>query len=685
MTIKTLICDIETDGLDATRVWVIVGYDVDTEEYFILDNPDTMKQEAEELFAKYDRIVGHNFIQFDAPVLDKVLGIQIPHEKLWDTLVVSRMRYIAAAGGREHSLAAWGERLGYPKVEHEDWSKYSKEMLHRCKVDVELNYKVYVKLLKETRGFSKLSLDVEFYMAKMLKDQRDHGFPIDTEAMKKRYREIEEEARTLEDQVLEEFIPVLKPIVVKQMVTVRKPKVNKDGTLSKVGLKSFYSEEEIDSGMVSGLFCPLKLVEFNIRSTPQVRERLDKVGWRPVEFTDKGNAKLSRANLETLPSDAPECFFKLQKLFNLKSQMSTLDTWYNAMDSQGRIHGSVTSPGTWTHRCTHDKPNTANIAQNLRTLWVPPKGSVLMGSDAAGIQLRVLAHLMGDEEYIRQILEGDIHTFNMEMAGFDKRSQAKTFIYAWVLGAGYEKIGAIAEINTVEQARQLIKDNKAVAKKMLTKAKRTKQWKDSKDLYCPEIDAVLIGRMVKGYLLEKSFLTNLPELVKLQERMKEIGERGYMDCWDGRKIFIPPYKKRETLAAHLQGFEASLMKLARGIWTKKCKALGLADVQCLSDVHDEWQTTVPRKLVTQHEIIEFESEDAAEDWERERGGRIWSMPRKLSTESYDKETGAGKYAVYYSQVGEIQVRAIRKAGQILGTKCPMDGDYVIGLNWAETH
>jgi DNA polymerase I-like protein with 3'-5' exonuclease and polymerase domains len=67
----------------------------------------------------------------------------------------------------------------------------------------------------------------------------------------------------------------------------------------------------------------------------------------------------------------------------------------------------------------------------------------LLGCDASQLELRVLAHYMKDKKYIHQILHGDIHTTNQQMAGLETRDQAKTFIYALIYGAGAAKIGYI--------------------------------------------------------------------------------------------------------------------------------------------------------------------------------------------------------------------------------------------------
>ena len=73
-------------------------------------------------------------------------------------------------------------------------------------------------------------------------------------------------------------------------------------------------------------------------------------------------------------------------------------------------------------------------------------GYKLVGCDASGLELRMLAHYLAfydGGEYAKTVIEGDIHSLNQEAAGLETRDQAKTFIYAFLYGAGDAKIGEI--------------------------------------------------------------------------------------------------------------------------------------------------------------------------------------------------------------------------------------------------
>lgn len=99
-------------------------------------------------------------------------------------------------------------------------------------------------------------------------------------------------------------------------------------------------------------------------------------------------------------------------------------------DGEWRVPAVAISIGTNTFRMRHR--NVVNIPSRglypLRDLFIAGEGKQVLGCDGSGLELRMLAHFMRDVEYIKVVLEGDIHSFNQEMAGLPTRDMAKTFI-----------------------------------------------------------------------------------------------------------------------------------------------------------------------------------------------------------------------------------------------------------------
>ena len=154
---SSLVFDIETDDLDATKIWCISTCDTNTEE--LNSYYGNTLQEGLSKLQDADKLIGHNIIGFDIPVIRKLTGIDLSTKPLVDTLVLSRLFNPVREGN--HGLESWGFRLKFPKIEFEDYGHFSQEMVTYCENDVLLNKKVYDALSKEKQGFSRDSINLE--------------------------------------------------------------------------------------------------------------------------------------------------------------------------------------------------------------------------------------------------------------------------------------------------------------------------------------------------------------------------------------------------------------------------------------------------------------------------------------------------------------------------------------------
>ncbi len=539
-----LFIDIETDGLDPTRVWCIVVDDGDTVTKFTPDKVDQFPRWLENQDDYF--IVGHNILEFDVPVLNRLLGMTIKTEECYDTLVLSRLGDPVRSGG--HSLEAWGNTLGYPKIKHEDWSEFSPDMMDRCARDVEITKQVYENLKVELQSFTAESVRLEHDVTAIFNRMRWDGFTLDVERAHKLLCLVKAEAGVIETEVLSYFQPVTKPMA------TRRPRHNKDGSVSKVGLGMFTTKDMAKCKMtlddVIGELSPVVMESFNLGSPKQVNERLNKLGWKPTERTQSGEwFTISETNLNTIPDTAPQCVRNLSRMLMLRSRVKLIKGWLDASyHKDNKVHGSIISIGAITHRCAHRNPNMANIpavsspyGRECRSCFRPSASDrVIVGADASSIQLRMLAHYMGDKDYINAILTGDIHTYNQEAAGIATRDQAKTFIYAWLLGAGDAKIGQIVG-----------------------------------------------GNAKRGRELKAKFIKNIPALAELKLRAKVAADRGYLVGLDGRRLSIK--SEHYALSSYLQGGEAVVMKWAMRHVYEEIRDYQY-DARFVAFVHDEWQT-----------------------------------------------------------------------------------------------
>jgi len=152
-----IVGDLETNGLlgeGVDTIWCGSFKDIDTGEIFRYIPDDVI--EMTYLFSQSSRIIMHNGVDFDREIVKLILGYTIPLDKMWDTLIWSKLLNPdrKSPNGwkgkpKPHSIEAWGMRFKRKKPDHDDWSKFSTEMLHRCDEDREIGELTYLQLLKE--------------------------------------------------------------------------------------------------------------------------------------------------------------------------------------------------------------------------------------------------------------------------------------------------------------------------------------------------------------------------------------------------------------------------------------------------------------------------------------------------------------------------------------------------------
>jgi DNA polymerase I-like protein with 3'-5' exonuclease and polymerase domains len=504
-----IILDIETN-LAHDKIWVVVTRNIDTDEWFTFKTPELLQT----YINNATEIVAHNGIFFDFPVLKRVWGVTVRKSQVVDTLVLSRLYNPSLEDG--HSLAAWGQRLGFAKGEFTDFdSGWSKEMEEYCIQDTLVTKKLYEHLTQEMKNdYSKESITLEHEVAIIVAEQERNGFKLN-------------EAGAL--QLLSILKTKLDAIQV-EMAIIFPDKVT-TGRVHKTSGK------------------PLKdIIEpFNPGSRQQIAERLTEKGWKPNKFTEKGSVIVDETTLESL--DFPEAK-TLAEYMMLQKRIAQIDSWLEALGKDGRVHGRVITNGAVTGRMTHMKPNMAQVPNSgspygheCRDLWIVEKGYKLVGIDASGLELRMLAHYMNDNVYTHEVVSGDIHTANQTAAGLQTRNQAKTFIYAFLYGAGSAKIGSIVG-----------------------------------------------GSAKEGQKLIDSFLRNTPKLKALREKVARIyAKEGWLPGLDGRKLLVRA--EHSALNTLLQGAGAIVMKQAVVILHKKLRQSKI-DFKIVANVHDEWQIEV---------------------------------------------------------------------------------------------
>lgn len=525
--------DIETN-VPPTKIWGAYTYDTDSGEYKWHERAETLIP----LLQKAEQIIGHNLIGFDGPILNKLWKTKIGSTKATDTLTISRLLNPSIEGG--HSLDAWGKRLGLKKTDYkrlywrllgvrnpkrdgvEHFNDPNLAVLKKyCKRDVELLVKLHKHLEKEffDNEFSVRSLSLEHMVAAIVQKQVQNGFTFDIPKAQELLATLSGRLADIEGDLQSTFPPI---------VTER--------WSEKTG-KRLKDSVEI----------------FNPASRKQIAERLISLGVKFSSTTEKGNVIVDEKVLDSI--DLPEAAL-LNEYLMLQKRISQIKSWFEEVQEDGKIHGRVITNGAITGRMTHQSPNMAQVpsvsspyGSDCRDCFTARDDWALVGIDASGLELRMLAHYMKDDEYTKELLNGDIHTKNQEAAGLPDRPKAKTFIYAFLYGAGDAKIGAI-----------------------------------------------IGGSASQGKEIKARFLSQTPALARLQSKVAEQAGSGWVPGLDGRKVWVR--SEHAALNTLLQSAGAIVMKQALVILWRNLGKNRIPFGFC-ANVHDEWQIETPREYADQ--------------------------------------------------------------------------------------
>ena len=558
-----IIFDLETDGLlpDVSKIHCIAMTVEGAKAAQVFANEEGYDclEQGLEIMSSAEGLIGHNIIGYDLPVLKKILGWEPSnHTELSDTLVVSRLayshmmtadvkkKYIPTKLYGSHSLKAWGYRLGMAKGDfnHEttDWSKFTDEMAGYCATDVALTSILFDHLCETECSDEAVKLEHEF--AHVIQRQVENGFAFDVKKGQELYVSLlkrqEELGKGLRDSYGSWYVS--------------------DGELTP-------KKNNLKRGYTAGCsLTKIKKVEFNPNSRDHVAQRLKADGWIPKDFTPNGKPKIDETVLGGL--QLPHCK-ELKEHFLISKRISQLAEGDNAwlkLEKSGRIFGNVNTNGAITGRCTHSFPNVSQVpaiyspfGKECRELFKASNGKVLVGCDADGLELRALAGYLtkyDSGKYVKAAVEGssrkgtDIHSLNQKLLGLQSRDTAKTFFYAFIYGAGNEKLGKI-------------------------------------------LGTTITG----GKNARMKLLNGVDGLLKLTEAVKQAyRRRGHLIGLDGRRLYVR--SEHSALNTLLQSAGAILMKKALVLLDKRLQFLGLDpgnDYEFVANIHDEFQIECKEK------------------------------------------------------------------------------------------
>ena len=618
--------------------------------------------------------IAHYGTGFDFPLLKRLFNF-VPKAR-HDTKVAGSLYDPEFSG--THSLKDWGVRVRAPKDDYQErrlaalkldpdnagktedqlkqlmWETYEPEMGEYCKQDVATlraidNYQV---LKYANQHDWSVALEMEHLISEVMAKQEHTGVWFDSEA-----------AAALEANMLAYIAERTE-----RLTTLIKPKCvagepvascfNKDGTPSATAMKALgedadafkqaYTEYKkalkawnkagnpdpapvMPYSAVQGEFTRVTFSEYDLDSRHQVIQLLQLHGWKPTEYTEKGNPKFTEDSITSqlggVGKDLAERFVCITRLGQLRG-------WMGKVRPDGRISAKAQAQATPTARMRHSvvvnvpRPGT-DWGVEMRGLFGADKRKDWWqaGADASGLELRMLAHYIGDPEFTKQVIEGDIHWYNSQLFGLvpmgtvmctdeadplykvhkKVRNVEKTLVYALIYGAGDAKLGAT------------LADLPGYA-----------------------------GVESEGALCRERFMRNLPKYGRLMERIEETlfevtirgGERhrgkrkrSWLLGLDGRMLYV----------RHDHAALNTLLQSAGSIVVKAA-------------------TVYADKAITRRAI-----------------------PARQVIHMHDEAQFEGKTQEAAQAAGDMFVQGIKWAATKYSVRCPLDGEVKTGRNWAECH
>ena len=378
----------------------------------------------------------------------------------------------------------------------------------------------------------------------------------------------------------------------------------------------------------------VKLQEFNPGSRAQVADRLQRLGWKPRAYGKDGVATLNDEILASMPW--PQAH-KLVRYFSVSKMLGQLadgkNGWLKMVGVDGRVHGRMNTCGCAPGRASHSSPNMGQVSKKdprMRQVWLARPGWLLVGCDGASIQARALAHYLAPYDGGAAI-EREVN--GSKELGTDTHSMNRK---------------ALACIGFKSEDEKVLKRLREGAKRCLycvlfggsdgKLGLTAKEELRAAKVPVPQVPLMELGRIARRQLFAaiKGF-QNLDQAIKARARSEKKGGKGYLTALSGFRVRTR--SEHSALVYLMQSFEASVMKLAAVI---------------------------------------FHFEAAPENgWEH---GRDFAYCAHVHDEAQIEAR-----AEIAEDVGKAYAACIAEAGRRLNSRCPMEGSYDIGPNWAATH
>jgi len=550
---KILVFDIEANGFynDVSEVFCIATEDLNTGEQRLY-RPDEIKEACRAL-EEADYVAGHNIVAYDIPVLKKLYNIDIDYHKCIDTLLIAKYSTIRM---NKYSLKFIGEKIGSKKIEYNNFSYWEEEMGTYCIQDVRVTTKFLKEYLMRNVNIFEQGVRLEHAVRAMQTEMEIRGVSFDLQ-LAMRVEAIISKRMSLIKNRLE---PKLGYSLIKYYQGSKKEGIPFIYRQTSKGEATIHAKRWIgDEASIKGEFCKVSFDKVTLDKANLLKYKLLELGWKPTMLTEKGAPKIAEKGITCENLSKIKGFSSLGSYFVLKHRLGLVQGLIKVTQDRGsmgyRIPSEADTLGAITGRYTHRKivnlpAVRSQFGAPIRRMFKATDGYVFMGADLAGLEARMLAHYMEDDEFTNEVLDGDIHTFNQHKAGLPNRDAAKTFFYGLVYGAGDAKVGSLVN-----------------------------------------------GGAKEGKVIKDAYFKALPKLKKLIEVKQKEASSGTIQSLDGRLIKIPReedgrgFASRKALNSLLQSSGAIFAK-TWGVFAKKYIDEHNLRAYFLISMHDEYQLEV---------------------------------------------------------------------------------------------
>ena len=541
---KVLVFDIEADGfldsLSKIHCVAIKAYDEDKAIEPSLYFGEDLHQ-AINILASADYLVAHNGISYDIPAINKLYpDVELP--PCIDTLLLAKLYnpFLPSYSLKELGILLKEHKGDYDK----GFEFYNKEMGIYCQQDVVVTNKLFNMLLGRldiSANYVVLEHEVKYIQCK----GERKGVDFDYIAAMKLQMEIDSKMDDIRDEVVPSLGYAYSPY---QQIY----KLKKNGDPSNNALKWLAMSPNHVAG---GDFCKIEYTKITLDTKKLLIDKLLQDGWIPSSRTEKGYPQIAVKGVVCNHLLTDSKFENVGTYFVLKHRKGLVEGLFKLVRKKdGRIESRADTLGAVTHRYTHSGianfPAVRSLyGEAIRSLFGAfDNDRVFIGSDLAGLEARMLAHYMNDDEFTELVSgpDADVHTFNQHKVCLPTRDAAKTFYYALLYGGGNAKIGSLVN-----------------------------------------------GNEADGKRIKEMYFKEFPGLAQTNSRLQKEAKKGYVTSLDGRPIRITKgdkgdYDTHKALNSLLQSSGAIFAKHWL-CFTNQYLEEHNADATIVISYHDELQ------------------------------------------------------------------------------------------------